>query len=403
MKGLLKRSRRPVEERAGNRNPATLTVDGLARQFQAMYGDGTGITVEQAVRQAAVWACVRVLTTSASTLPVDGVRMSGASRTPVTPTPTILADPAGTVDLPVWLTQVFWSLNTDGNAFGRVAGYGGNGLPNKIETILPSTVKDRGVVDGRGQVKIDGEVRYLFPYGTIWHVPGMIVQPGTPFGMSPVEVASKSINTALTAEEFGYGFLADGGHPSALLYSENEETPETARRIKQAFLRATEGREPAVLGAGLKYEAVQVDPTDSQFIDLMRFETENVCRFFGVPPSMVYAAVSGQSVTYANVSQADLAYLKHSLDPLLVRVESALTKLLPKPQVAKFNRGALLRADQQTRYAMYATALQNQFTSVDEVRALEDEPPYGGEFAQPGIPGGAAPTPTMEAPADGSP
>jgi len=108
---------------------------------------------------------------------------------------------------------------------------------------------------------------------------------------------------------------------------------------------------------------------------------------------MVYAATSGQNVTYANVSQADLHYLKHSLDGYLVRIERALTALLPRPQVVKFNRSALLRADAENRHKVYDIRLRNKTMSVDEVRALEDEEPFGGDSAEPGIPGGpVAPT-----------
>jgi HK97 family phage portal protein len=169
-------------------------------------------------------------------------------------------------------------------------------------------------------------------------------------------------------------------------------TEDQAKQIKQAFLAATSGtsREPAVLGSGLKHEAIQVNPDDSQFIDLLRLEVENTCRFFGVPPSMVYGAVSGQNVTYANVAQADLAFLKHGLDPRLVRIERALSRLLPGGQTVKFNRDALLRADTASRYAQHAVALKNKFRTVNEVRRIEDERPFDDPiYDEPGLPGGA--------------
>jgi len=135
----------------------------------------------------------------------------------------------------------------------------------------------------------------------------------------------------------------------------------------------------------LTYEPLLVDPNDSQFLDLMRFTTEEACRFWRVPPSMVYGSTSGQSVTYANVSQADLAYLKHSLEGHLVRIEKALTRLLPRPQFARFNRSAFLRSDTDGRFIAYERALRNGWMSVNEVRALEDQPavPGGNEFLWP--------------------
>ena len=122
----------------------------------------------------------------------------------------------------------------------------------------------------------------------------------------------------------------------------------------------------------------------------MRFEVEQACRFFGVPPSMAYAAVSGQSVTYANVSQADLQYLKHSLGIWLLDIEDAWSSLLPVDQTVKFNVEGLLRMDAEGRWKIHDLRLSNKTTSVNRVLALEDEPPIDDpEFDKPGIPGSA--------------
>ena len=107
---------------------------------------------------------------------------------------------------------------------------------------------------------------------------------------------------------------------------------------------------------------------------------------------MVYAATSGQNVTYANVSQADLHYLKHSLEGLLVRIENAMSRLLARPQRVRFNRNAFLRSDPETRHDIYDQRLKNTTMSVNDVHALEDEEPVDDpEFDAPGIPGGALP------------
>ena len=55
----------------------------------------------------------------------------------------------------------------------------------------------------------------------------------------------------------------------------------------------------------------------------------------------------------------------------------SISRLLPRPQYIKFNRAALLRTDLVARYTAYRTALgpTEPFTTVNEVRALEDERP----------------------------
>jgi len=131
----------------------------------------------------------------------------------------------------------------------------------------------------------------------------------------------------------------------------------------------------------------------------MRMAAVKVARRFGVPPAMIFAAMAGESITYQNVAQADLGYLKHSLDRYLVRIETALGAVMPGPQVVKFNRDALLRADTSTRYAAHEVALRNKWRTVNEVRRLEDEKPFDDDqYDDPGVPGGAP----LPAPSGGS-
>jgi phage portal protein BeeE len=66
-----------------------------------------------------------------------------------------------------------------------------------------------------------------------------------------------------------------------------------------------------------------------------------------------------------------------------VLIQEVLTAAVPQPQYVRFNTGALLRSDLQTRYASYATALAAGFLTVDEVRELEDRPPLADMKASP--------------------
>lgn len=366
------------------------------------YGWTKGGGAYEALRNAAVWACVDVLCSSVADTPIGAVREAGDARIPVTPTPSLIREPSALVDSDVWLYQLMHSMLSDGNGWGQVTSVDQRTQrPTTIETLNPANVTERAVKGGVVQAKVAGTLMQAYPHGDLWHLPGRMIPPGTPFGLSPVEYARKSIDSSLSAEEFGYRFFTDGGHPSSIIYADRELTKEQATGIKQSFVEATRGsREPAVFGTGLKHEKVSVDPNDSQFLDLQRFAVEQACRFFRVPPSMAYAAVSGQSVTYANVSQADLDFLKRSLERYLVRFETALTRLIPTPHFARFNRNALLRSDPHARYLIHKIALETHMESVNEGRALEDLAPWPDPiYDKPGIPGAPVPVPTVKDPA----
>lgn len=81
---------------------------------------------------------------------------------------------------------------------------------------------------------------------------------------------------------------------------------------------------------------------------------------------------AGNSLTYATVEGRALDFLRYSIQPWLVRLESAIGQLLPRGQSVKFNVNALLRSTTKERYDAHAVALASGFMTVDEVRALED-------------------------------
>jgi HK97 family phage portal protein len=229
----------------------------------------------------------------------------------------------------------------------------------------------------------DGEWRYYLgrdreptDSSMFWHVSGYDV-PGSPVGLSPIGHAAASIALGLEAQRHGLDWFDHGAHPSAILYAEQQLDAATAQTIKDRVKASWRSGEPAVLGSGLKWEAVQVAPEESQFLETVNANASMVCQWFGVPPEMVGVATSGSSVTYANREQRALDFLTFTLRPWLVRLEEALTRLTPRPYIVKFNAGALLKTDLKTRYESYALALnaEQPWLTVDEVRRLEDRPP----------------------------
>jgi phage portal protein BeeE len=91
-------------------------------------------------------------------------------------------------------------------------------------------------------------------------------------------------------------------------------------------------------------------------------------------------ASSGDSLTYSNVEQQQLAFVTHSLRPWLVVVEQAISAdqdLCPGSLYVEFLLDALLRADSKTRAEVYTAALDpiTGWMRRDEVRRLENLEP----------------------------
>ena len=85
-------------------------------------------------------------------------------------------------------------------------------------------------------------------------------------------------------------------HPTSIIAPERDPGTEGQKALKARVMEAVSGsnREPIVLPQSVKWTQMQVNPEDSQFIELMRLTDEQVCRYMGTPPEEVGIALAGR-------------------------------------------------------------------------------------------------------------
>lgn len=354
-----------------------ITADDLvaaARGLRSGQGVVGVLDEDTALRHVTVWACMRLISESLSSMPLVAIR-NGEE---LSPKPALLSSPSNVLSRSTWMEQLAMSLLT-GNFVGQVVEER-NGWPAKVEIVNPSIVR-MDVRGGRMTFEWDGQTHTRWPDGDVVHVPALTI-PGSPFGLSPLKYAAVAIQQGLAAEAFGVDFFVSGAIPTGVLENDAVVDQEQARIIKDRYMAAMSGRrEPLVLGAGTTYKQITVNPEDSQFIDVQRWSSESVCRAFRVPPEMLSLGSSGSSLTYTNRVDRNADFLTYTLSPWINKIEEALSALLPNGTVVRMRTGGLLRADIRTRYEVYKMAADIQSATgspvltVDEMRALEDLPP----------------------------
>lgn len=325
-------------------------------------------------------------------MPADVIRYVAGTRVPVEPTPQIVAAPSALVSAIDWRYQVIDSWLADGNAWGLITQTSSNGLyPTRIELVAHGNVTVRHT-GAEAEFWIDGKQHFLWPVGDLWHVPAYTL-PGELLGMSPIGFHRVTIANGLAAEQFSADFFADGGHPTAIISPPMDPGPVGSQALKDRVMAAMRGnREPLVMPADTKYQQVQISPTDSQFIDTMRYTAEQICRIYGEDPADHGVSTSSSSITYANRVDSDLARFKRR-QFWVTKLQNALTDLLPKPQVVRFNTSATLMMTARERHELHRLRLESRTLSVNEVRRIEDEQPFAPEFNEPGIPPFGQPAP----------
>lgn len=274
--------------------------------------------------------------------------------------------------MPEWMYSSQFDLDRSGNGVGLITARDGLGLPARIELVPSSDVTVR-MRKGKKTYRIAGTI---YQPDEVWHEKQYTV-PGLPVGLSPVAYAAWSISEYLSIQQFAMDWFRNGAIPSAHLKNTAKQlTPEQADGAKQRFKAAVMSRDLFVTGNDWDYEMIQAEQAGADWITAKQFGIGDIARFFDCPSDLIDAAVSGSSVTYANMTQRNLQFLVMSLGPAVTRRENALSRLSSRPRFVKLNRNALLAMDPQTQAQVLKTRIDSRTLAPSEARALYDQAPF---------------------------
>jgi HK97 family phage portal protein len=361
---------------------ASAADGGLQRLLKLRQGArrvALSVTPDTAMKHDAVAACVKLIADTA-VWPLHAYRDRAGIKAREVQDPEILRAPSVDLSPIEWRRQVLVDWLTRGNAFGLVTSTTPTGLPRKIELVSCDRVavrqRSRAAL-GDWEWLLDGQPIQRWPDGPLWHSRALHTKTGVPVGISPIEMALGSIGLGLAAEEFGASWFLDGAHPSAILYTDQTVTDEQAKTVKQRFMDAVRGaREPAVLGAGMKYQQVQVPANESQFLETLDRNVATVARFFGIAPENIGASASGSgSLTYANVEGRGISLLQLGLGPWVSKFEETMSALTMRPQFVKASTDAFLRLDAKTSVDVLDKQLRAGILGRNEARQIMDRVP----------------------------
>lgn len=339
-----------------------------------LLSNGTLVTPQTSLQRVAVFASANLIASTNSQLPVDLLAGTGSRKVELDKPP-LLVDPGGEgYGFEDWLWNVLFRALVQGNAVGLVAERDRFGFPTVIQ--LQDLDRVSVNVDAFGQVKwkINGKD---IDRDRIWHFRAF-PQEGKILGLSPIGLHMRTVGIGIQAEEFGSQWFSDGGHPTGIFTSEAKLNETQAKGVKDKILAVMRGsREPILLPNDIKYQPIQINPLESQFLETQKYSSAECARIFGpgVPEMLGYE--TGGNLTYANVEQRSLHLLIYTLNNWARRVEAALSspRMTPTGTYVKFNRGALLQSTTLDRYKVHELALKNGWQTVDEIRELEDLPP----------------------------
>lgn len=342
---------------------------GIGRSYQEV----DPVTGENSLQSVAFRAAVDLVASLVSEMHFDCYRGQGIDRKSFR-TPDYLMDPAGDgYGVEDWLYMAAQSLFLRGNVYGNILDQGPTGMLRQVDLYHPDTVNAH-LEDGAVKWNVRGQ---NIPNGRMLHRRAYPVA-GTLLGASPVAYHADSLGLTIAATRFGKSWFQDGAHPGGILSNSEADMADekVVRKAKDRFLAALFGtREPIVLGRGWKYEQIQINPEESQFLETQQYSEGQAARIMGAGVAEVLGYSTGSTLTYANIVDRDVEMLKYSVNRWLKRFERLLSSFLPRPQYVLFDRESFLETSTAQQWQVNKVKLDSGAYTINQVRAKNNDEP----------------------------
>lgn len=346
---------------------------------------GEVVNEETAMKMAAVYACIRLLSQSVAKLPLHVYNNKGGKkikdeRHAVTQLLETRPNP--------YMTPFDFKMTMEahrqlyGNAYAEIQ-FGRDGYPKGLWILNPELTEV--VTDDKNHGRVwyttvlpDGQTVKL-KYENVLHIKN-IGLTGLK-GMSPIAVARETIGSQMASQKYVSKFYKNGTTAKGVLSVPGVTLkPEAKKIVREEWEKMNTGmtnaNRIAILDSGITYQDLTMSQADAQFIETQKLNTTDIARIYNVPPHMI---ADLEHATFSNIEHQSISFVKNTLQPLLVSWEQALnfqlfTPTEQKNYYCKYNVDSELRGDSKSRAEYYEIMERIGAYNIDEIRDKEDLP-----------------------------
>lgn len=219
----------------------------------------------------------------------------------------------------------------------------------------------------------------------IIHLKNIVIDGKT--GVGVISYAMYSMGVVATAKREVQNRFANGGNIRGIVGNntsvtgygqyQKEQLSDVAVDIDAKFMS---GKHIVSLPGDVKFTPISLSSTDMQFLETYKFSSKELCQFFGVPTVLI---TGESSSTYKSLTEARLAFLSQTLDPMLKKIENELKrKLIARKACGKyrflFDRSAIYDTDLLSRAKYQMQTIRTGLYTINEWRTLENKPTVEG-------------------------
>ncbi|MBN2906130.1 MAG: phage portal protein [Rhodobacteraceae bacterium] len=278
---------------------------------------------------------------------------------------------------------LYGQLLLSGNAYLEAVG-GEAGLPHELHVLRADRMRLVPGADG-WPVAYDyavGARKHRFdmtgPVPPICHIKSFHPQDDH-YGLSPMQAAATAVDVHNSASRWSKALLDNAARPSgAIVYrgadGQASLSEEQYARLQDEMLSYHQGAanagRPMLLEGGLDWKPMGFSPSDMEFQKTKEAAAREIAVAFGVPPMIL--GMPGDA-TYANYQEANRAFYRLTVVPLVAKVAGAVADFLgrhagePVRLRPDLDQVPALAAERDGQWKRIAAA---EFLTEEEKRAL---------------------------------
>lgn len=357
------------------RSSGTTSRPGDYEEFFAAIGTG----LSQSMKISTVAACVKLLSDSVAVLPLNAMRKSGS----------IYVEDDDFWYLlnisPNWWESAFdfkkrlvIELLLDGNAYILPVYDPLRPVVTQLilcerGTVVHNTINDTYTYQGE-----------VYPADRFIHVKNYPSQWDPKVGVSVLSHASFTLDIAAAGDTETLKRFTNGGGVRGIISNDSSvrgfgpiQDEQLEKLAESLDIRFKRGEGILSTPGDSKFSQISLSSVDMQFLETRKFTIPEICRFFMVNPSFIFADTASN---YKLVEQANADFLNKTLNPILVNIENAFARVLVGQESGKrrkieFDRRQVFAGDFNMLLKNQQLRLQLGTATINELRIEENKHP----------------------------
>lgn len=380
---------RPPEAAAARAGPPLVALHAAGRPAWTPR-DPLALIDAGYARNPVAFRAARLVAESAAAIPLKVATDAGAQATH--PLADLLLTPNAAQTGAAFLEALYGGLLTAGDAYVQLT-RAADGRPAALHLLRPDRIRVIPDRSGRPEAflyTVGGASRRLSAQPERPGAPKPVLQlsslhPGDDhYGLAPLAVAARAIDVHNAAGVWTKALLDNAARPSgAVVYKGADgqgrlSEPQYQRLVEELESHHSGARNagrPMLLEGGLDWRPMGFSPADMEFQKTKDSAAREIALAFGVPPMLL--GLPGDN-TYSNYQEANRAFARQTLSPLVAKTAGALEAWLSaayadRPRLAPdFDALPALEAERDARWRRISEA---EFLSAEEKRRWLGLPP----------------------------